>query len=223
MANGDSLSVNDLVAKQADLLTADKATRELFLQAIEQQITAADPKGIEPLIAYIRQVQFAGRMATDALAKLVKEKAGSSTTLNKTEKAILECWSNDTEATLDNVMAKFAEGLGPEDRKVVDTWLSELSERERSLVTTGAIIGRDIDGGLFLAANLYRGKLAGVSREKLLSALRICQIYCGLPAYVAAGRTLVILEQVLGELAEKKDATPADVIAALVKRFDMSL
>jgi len=221
MPSGDQISVTDLIDKQAKMLKVDKETRELFLQAIEQQIKAADARGIEPLIAYIRQVQFAGRAATESLTKLVKEKAGSSTSLNKTEKAILEQWSSDPEATIDKVLTKFAEGLGPDDKKIVDTWLVELTERERSLVTTGAIVGRDIDAGLFFAANLYRAKLAGVSREKILSALRICQIYCGLPAYVAAARTLVALEEVLGDMP--KDSTPADVIARLVKRFDFAL
>lgn len=199
---------------------ASEAERQKFLDAIETQIKAADPEGIRPLLLYIKEVQFAGRAATMALVKLVKEKLDSSPTLDDNDKAILDAWSRAPEATIDNVLKKFATGLKPSDQEIVNAWLAEMTERERSFVTTGAVVGRDIDAGLFVAVNLYRGMLVGVTREKLLSALRICQIYCGLPAYVAASRTLVALEEILAEMP--RDATPAEVIDRMVERFDLS-
>jgi len=216
----DPLIPSDLVAKQAELLDKDEQTRLKFLEAIETQITAADKEGIEPLVAYIRKVQIAGGAASKALAALIKEKEKTARWLSDDERAVLRYFANDKSGTTEAVMAKFAGGLEPADKKVVDEWLKWLTERERSYVTTGAIVGRDIDGGLFLAVNLYRATLAGVSLEKLRSALRICQIYCGLPAYVAASQTLVILGEVLHKM--KPDATPAQVIEALIKRYDVS-
>ena len=217
----DPLIPTDKVAAQAKLL-ADDDIKDKFIKAIEDQITQADKQGTVPLVDYIHQVQNAGRDASEALAKLVMAKAEAVKGLTGAEQAVLHYFLQDPSGTIEKVMAKFAANLDdPNDKATVNTWLSLLTERERSYVTTGAIVGRDIDAGLFLAVNLYRATLAGVSTEKMRSALRICQIYCGLPAYVAASQTLVALGEVLHEI--KKDATPADVIAALIKRFDFAL
>jgi alkylhydroperoxidase/carboxymuconolactone decarboxylase family protein YurZ len=78
----------------------------------------------------------------------------------------------------------------------------------------------DVNGGLYLACNLYRALLAGLTPSKLASALLVGQMYCGLPAYVGASKTLV---EVLRLLAERPDGSePADMIRLLQERFGPS-
>jgi alkylhydroperoxidase/carboxymuconolactone decarboxylase family protein YurZ len=202
-------------------LASDAVAVERFINAIEDQIKTADPVEIQPLVDYVRDVQNTGRKNTTAVQALIDDQRLLKSKLSDDEKAVLRAWKQSPQSTINEIMGKFREGLRAEDRKLVNEWLATLAETERSLVVTGLLIGIDVDAGLFLAVNLYRAYLAGMSKAKILSALRISQVYCGLPAYVAAAKTLNELEKII--IDSPDDAQPASIVNLLVKRFDTSL
>jgi alkylhydroperoxidase/carboxymuconolactone decarboxylase family protein YurZ len=94
---------------------------------------------------------------------------------------------------------------------------NKLSPPEEALMIVGLLIGQDGDGGLHLAIHLYElMALFGMSNEKVVRALRVAQVYCGLPSYTAALRTMQTL---MGVIVDHKNQDPDVVALAIVKKF----
>jgi len=99
----------------------------------------------------------------------------------------------------------------------IDDDADKLARPEAELLIVGMLIGQDGDGGLHLAIHLYElMALFGMSNEKVVRALRLAQVYCGLPSYTAAVRTMQTLMAVI---IDHKNQDPELVAQAIVKKF----